>query len=122
MSTLSVTARVADLDLGVSIGADAVEVITAANGVHYEQVKVVNPTERVFTIHTDIGNAGLAVLINRSANKYVDVGFVTGAGNAVLRLLPGQPNVLSLLPATAALYFNAEAGATVPCEVLVREA
>lgn len=70
----------------------------------------IGTTEETVSL-TELGNEGLAVLINLDATNYVDIG--SAAGNYTLRLLPGEPQLVRLVPG---LTLRARANAA-PCLV-----
>lgn len=55
----------------------------------------VGTTEETISL-TELGTEGLAILINLDTTNYVDIG--SAAGSYLLRLLPGEPQLVRLTP------------------------
>lgn len=103
-TTLRLSASLNSAETNETLQVSAVQVAQAGD---YEDSGMIDvaTTETTHTISTDIGNVGLAMMINRDPTNFVDIGTATGV--YPLRLNPGEAFVGRLAPATATLYFLA---------------
>ena len=77
---------------------------TYQKGVAVNQVAGGGPSPGTVTVGTteetislaELGNEGLAILVNLDTTNYVDIG--ASAGVYLLRLLPGEPQLVRLVP------------------------
>ena len=73
-------------------------------GISVDQIAAGGPSPGTVTVGTteesiglgELGNEGLAVIVNLDSTNYVDLGSSTGS--YMIRLLPGEPQLLRLRP------------------------
>lgn len=118
MSSLSLTVNLNDLTLSRSI-LKTKAITTSGPNEDYRVLTITSGAEVTFTIDTDIGDAGLCVIVNQDASNFLKVGFATG--DYPIKILAGCPAVIPLAAATSALYLRADT-ADLTAEIYVHEA
>lgn len=108
---LLVTVTVTNVDRREVTGKQNVEITTAGS---HEDGRVISvaTSETSFVMDANVGNSGLIYLLNLDDTNFVRLGFATGV--YYLRLDPGVPQLVQLVPTVGTLYLIAD---TAACEV-----